>query len=152
MRPFKIIASSLLLLPIAEIAAFIAVANLIGIATALVLLVALSVTGVFLLRSLSVGAVSRLRRAAGGLDVDRLDLDGSGIAAAIGAILLVVPGFITGILGALVIFPATRKTLTAAFRHLLLSGRKAPRSRIVDLEPGEWQPVPTHELPPRTGS
>jgi UPF0716 protein FxsA len=149
MRPFKMIGLGLLVLPAAEIAAFVGVASLTGLATAVVLLILASVAGILVLRNLGGGAVTRLRTAAGRAEVTAVGLDGAGIATGLGGILLAIPGFITGLLGALVIFPLTRKWLMAAFRRLLASHQPRTGRPIIDLEPDEWRPMPSPKLPPR---
>ena len=109
MRPFKMIGLGLLVLPAAEIAAFVGVASLTGLATAVVLLILASVAGILVLRNLGGGAgnLPGCGRAAGRAEVTAVGLDGAGIATGLGGILLAIPGFITGLLGALVIFPLT---------------------------------------------
>jgi UPF0716 protein FxsA len=151
MRLFKVIALSLLMLPVAEIAAFVAVASLVGLTMAFALLIATSLAGIVVLRNLRGGAVTRLRTAAGKVEMTGVDLNGAGIATALGGILLVIPGFITGLLGVLVIFPLTRKWLMAASRRLLLSRQKRSGPPVIDLEPDEWQQLPSPKLPPRRG-
>jgi UPF0716 protein FxsA len=149
MRRFKMIALGLLALPAAEIVAFVVVASLTGLATAFVLLVLTSLAGIVVLRNLGEGAVTRLRTAAGEAKMTAVGLDGAGIATALGGILLVIPGFITGILGAMAVFPLTRKWLMLAFRRLLASHESRSGPPVIDLEPDEWHQMPSPKLPPR---
>jgi UPF0716 protein FxsA len=149
MRPLKRIALGLLLLPTAEIAAFVAVASFTGLGTAVVLLVLTSIAGVLVLRRLGENAVARLRAATGGIEMTSVNLEGSQAATALGGILLVIPGFITGVLGALVIFPTTRKWLAAAFARLLATPRPQSEPPVIDLEPDQWQRLPSPKLPRR---
>jgi UPF0716 protein FxsA len=149
MHPLKMIALGLLVLPVAELAAFILVVVLVGFSTAFILLILVSLAGLLMLRQVGSGAVTRLRTAAGHAEVTGLTLDGTGMAAALGAILLVIPGFITGLLGAMVVFPLSRRWLLTALRRLFSDRRRPAGPQIVDLTPGEWQPLPNPQLPPR---
>jgi UPF0716 protein FxsA len=149
MHPIKVIGLGLLLLPVVEIAAFILVASLVGVASAFLLLVLMSVAGLLVLRQVGSGAVTRLRTAAGNARVAGLTLDGAGMATGLGGILLLVPGFITGLLGIAVMFPVSRRWLLSASRHLVSAGRESGGPQIVDLAPDEWQPLPDPKLPPR---
>jgi UPF0716 protein FxsA len=148
MQLVKWIATGVLILPLAEIVAFIAVASQIGFAKALVLLVLISFFGVLVLRHAGAGQVNRLRTAAGG-DFRTIALGGGAAGTALGGILLVIPGFVTGLLGFLMIVPATRDWLVqTALRHLLDRPRQPPPGTI-DLAPDEWQSLPDPEAPRR---
>jgi UPF0716 protein FxsA len=147
MHPIKGIAFGLLALPVAEIAAFIVVASLVGTATAVVLLVLVSLSGALVLRHVGSGAVTRLRAA--NAQIAGVTLDGSGMAAALGGILLIIPGFITGLLGVLVVFPVSRGWLLRVFRHLFSRDPRKARPQVIDLAPDEWQALPNPQLPPR---
>jgi UPF0716 protein FxsA len=151
MRPVKMVVLGVLLLPLAEVAAFILVASITGLGVAFVLLILASLAGVFVLRSVGDGgAVSRLRAAAGRVDINEVNLDGRGIATGLGGILLLIPGFITGLLGLAVIFPPTRQWLLAGFRHLLFApGRQPTGPHVIDLAAEEWRDLPSPKLPPR---
>ena len=149
MRPLKMIALGLLVLPLAEIAAFVLVAGLIGSVNAFLLLVAVSFIGVLVLRKVGTGAVTRLRAGGSTAAITGLTLDGAGAAAALGGILLVVPGFITGVLGAMVMLPRSRSWLVAGFRSLVTNGARPAPSGVIDLAPEEWEALPAPRLPRR---
>jgi UPF0716 protein FxsA len=149
MHPLKMIALGLLALPLAELVAFLVVAGLLGFATALMLLILVSCGGLLVLRRAGMGAVTRLRTAAGSTRVSGITIDGTGSATALGGILMVIPGFITGLLGAMVIFPLSRGWLLTAARHWLAPGKPPNGPQIVDLAPDEWEALPTPKLPPR---
>jgi UPF0716 protein FxsA len=149
MHPIKMIALGLLALPLAEIAAFMVVASLVGFAAAFVLLVLVSFVGILVLRRVGSGAVTRLRTAAGNAEITGVTLDGTGMGTALGGILLVVPGFITGVLGAMVVLPATRAWLMTALGRLLSYGSRQTGPRVIELAPDEWEALPTPKLPPR---
>jgi UPF0716 protein FxsA len=149
MQLFKWIATGLLVLPVAELAAFILVASQVGFVTALGLLILISLGGVLVLRHAGGAAVTRLRTAAGASEIRGIALDGSGTSTALGGILMLIPGFITGVLGLLMLVPATRSWLTEmTVRHFTQRPRTPPPGTI-DLTPDEWRQLPDPELPPR---
>jgi UPF0716 protein FxsA len=148
MQIVKWIATGVLVLPLAEIVAFVVVASQIGFAKALVLVLLISFFGVLVLRHAGAGQVTRLRTAAGG-NFRTIALGGAGAGTALGGILLVIPGFVTGALGFLMIVPATRDWLVqTALRHLFDRPRQPPPGTI-DLTPDEWQSLPDPEKPRR---
>jgi UPF0716 protein FxsA len=149
MQLVKWIATGLLVLPVAELAAFILVASQFGFATALGLLILISLAGVLVLRHAGGAAVTRLRTAAGGGEIRGIALDSSGTSTALGGILMVIPGFITGVLGVLVLMPATRAWLTEMTMRQFSQRPRTPPPGTIDLTPDEWRQLPDPELPPR---
>ena len=147
MRPLKMIAIGLLAWPAAEIAAFILVATLVGTSVALLLIALVSFAGLMVLRHFG-GGVTQLRAAAEQSSAAAITLDGTKIAPRVGGILLVIPGFITGLLGVLMLFPISRRWLSAGCRCLLASPRQPASPEIIDLAPNEWQTLPNSKLPP----
>lgn len=122
--------------PVVEIAAFVAVAAAIGVLWAFVLLIATTVLGVALLRHFGTEHLVKLRVAAGGT-VEALRVDGAGLIHVLGAVLLVLPGFVTDAVGLALLLPPVQRRIVA-----LLGGRAAaPRARdgVVDLDPDEWR-------------
>ena len=150
MRAIKMTALGLLLLPIAEIVAFVLVAHAIGFVAALLLLILLSLSGIHVLRQAGSGAVSELRTATGYARVSTVNLDGGGAARALGGILMVIPGFITGVLGIMVVFRPSRQWLFAAIAHLFPSGPRQAEPQTIDLDPDEWQRLPSPRQPRRS--
>jgi UPF0716 protein FxsA len=142
MHPIRAIGWGLVALPAAEIAAFVLVASLMGLSTAIVLLILVSLSGVLVLRRVGIGTMRRLRTAGATVEIAAVDFQGSDLGTALGGVLLVIPGFITGLLGAIVVFPRSRQWLVAALRRHFSAPRR--RSDVLDLAPEEW-----HELPPR---
>ena len=143
MNVAKYLLLTILALPLAELAVFIAVASQIGFGWALALILAGSLAGGYLLRHAGGSHIARVRVAINrGLDqgsFTALQADGRGGAVLLAGILLLIPGFITDMLGLLVLAGA-----------LLRTGRQAPRSDgVVDLEPEQWQRVPDPVLPDR---
>jgi UPF0716 protein FxsA len=149
MQLVKWIATGLLVLPLAEITAFILVASQVGFITALGLVILISFLGVLVLRHTGGGAVTRLRTAAGRSEIRSIALGGSSAGTALGGILMVIPGFITGVLGLLMILPATRDWLAGTMLRQFTQGPRRPPPGTIDLAPEEWRPLPDPELPPR---
>src|ERR1700687_1943377 len=139
MHPLKMVAFGLLALPLAEFVAFLLVAGFLGFATALALLILVSLAGLLILRQAGGSAVTRLRAATGNAKIASVALDGSGTATALGGILLVIPGFITGLLGVLVILPVSRGWLLSAARRWFTRSRSQTGAQVVELAPDEWE-------------
>ena len=97
----------LIAVPVLEVFVFIEVGQAIGWLLAVVLLLGTSVAGVQIVRIQGRAALERVslavsgRRAPGGAAVD-------GALGFLGGLLLVVPGFVTDALGALLLLPPTR--------------------------------------------
>src|SRR5215475_1139360 len=117
MRLVKMIAIGLLTWPLAEVAAFVIVAMWLGVSTALLLLILVSCAGVLVLRRFG-GRVTRLSKSGGQGKLTAISLDEPGMMPGLGGILLVIPGFITGVLGALILFPLSRRWLLAGCQRL----------------------------------
>ena len=133
---------SLILLPLAEIAAFVVVALLIGWLWACCLFLATSALGVLLLRRSGRGDLERFRAAFAQDGVYAIHLESPGLGPVLAGILLVFPGFITDIAGALLLLPAVRRALRAAFGRAVESRRRQRDPSVVDLTPQEWHQVP----------
>ena len=137
---------SLLLLPVMELAAFIAVAVAIGLGWAVLLILFGSFCGLMLLRQSGGAHVARIRAAVGGGSFTALQADGRGGLLILSGVLLLIPGFITDALAVLLlIWPALRAAGDA------LGVRQAgPASRspdgVLDLEPEQWRRVPDPQL------
>jgi UPF0716 protein FxsA len=130
---------AVLLLPLMELAAFVAVAAQIGFFPALALIAAGSFAGVLILRHAGGSHIARVRVALGEGRFTALQADGSGGLILLAGILLAVPGFITDVLGLLLLIAPLRRAIAAAF------GRAPPGTRangVVDLPPEQWRRVP----------
>jgi UPF0716 protein FxsA len=137
---------AVLALALAELAVFIAVAANIGFAWALGLVLAGSLTGALVLRHAGGSHIARVRVALGDGNFTALQADSSGFLILLAGILLLIPGFITDIVGLLLLIGPLRRALGAA----LQGGRPPPRGDgVVDLEPEQWHRVPDPTLPDR---
>lgn len=129
-------------LPLAELAAFIAVAATIGVVLALGLVLAGSLAGALVLRHAGGNHIARVRVAMNqGLErgsFTALQADGPGGLLLLAGFLLLIPGFITDLIGLLVLVAAL--------------GRHAPPTRadgVVDLAPEQWRRIDDPALPGR---
>ncbi|HZQ13026.1 MAG TPA: FxsA family protein [Pseudolabrys sp.] len=140
---------AVLLLPVMELAAFIAVAAQIGFLPALALIAMGSVSGVLILRHAGGGHIARVKVALGNGSFTTLQADSSGVLVLLAGILLAIPGFITDVLGLLLLVAPLRRAIGAA-----LGGQSdGPRADgVVDLPPEQWRRVPDRELPDRRGA
>lgn len=112
----------LVAVPVIELLVTIQVATVIGWVDTLGLMLLVSVLGFFLLKWAGLGALRRFRA-----DVDAGRLPGDsvvdGLLILVGGVLMVLPGFVTGAVGLLLILPPIR----AVVRHLVL---RVVRSRV----------------------
>ena len=141
MRLVKMIAIGLLAWPLAEVAAFVVVAALVGVSTAFLLMILVSCAGLLVLRHFG-GRLTQLRGTAGRSRVAAISLDETGMMPGLGGILLVIPGFITGVVGVLMLFPLSRRWLVAGCQRLFAATPPPAGPGIVDLGPNEWRPLP----------
>jgi UPF0716 protein FxsA len=120
----------------AECIVFLAVVQTIGLIGAIALGVLTSCLGATMLRRVGAGAVMALRQAANGLEPsDGGLLDGSLIA--LGGVLLLLPGFLSDMVGIALASPSFRQWLARRF-----SGRsRRRRIEVIDLSPQEWRSV-----------
>jgi UPF0716 protein FxsA len=121
---------AVLILAIIEIAVFVGVAQLIGFGWALLAVLVLSAAGMFALAREGKRGWRRVRDAArSNSPVGPQAADG--IAGAVGALLLFVPGFFTGVVGALLLVPPIRKF--AARRVQAITEKRVPSNVAGDL-------------------
>src|SRR3954447_23399556 len=137
----------LLMLPFVEIAIFIAVALKLGTLAALALTILTSLGGMAVIRNAGSSDVQRVRTAFGERTISRIEVDGRGVLTVLGGFLLVLPGFLTDILGLLLLLPLTQHLIDAALRRAVVRMERASgRPEVVDLPPGEWKRVPEERL------
>jgi UPF0716 protein FxsA len=146
MNVAKYLLLAVLTLPFLELAVFVAVASSIGFLGALLLLVAGSMAGAMVLRHAGGNHIARVRVAMGDGGFSALQADSAGAATLFAGILLLIPGFITDVLGLLLLIAPLRRALAALF------GAKPAPARadgVVDLEPEQWHHVPDPALSDR---
>jgi len=137
MNVAKVLLLVVLALPVLELLAFGAVAATIGFGWALILLLAGSFAGALVLRHAGGNHIARMRVAMAEGSISSLAADSTGSLVILAGILLLVPGFITDLVGLGVL-------IVTLFRP-----RRAPPRRadgVVDLEPEQWHRVPEPAL------
>jgi UPF0716 protein FxsA len=92
--------------------------------------------------------VSRLRVVIGEQRLTALETDTAGTMFLLAGVLLLVPGFITDLIGIAVLIPPLRRGIAALLLRSVKS-RAARSDGVVDLEPDEWRQVPPEKLPDR---
>ncbi|MGG4468750.1 FxsA family protein [Paenibacillus alvei] len=99
---------ALLFLPLVELAAFLLSGRFIGIPETLLLVVVTSALGAFILKKEGVKAIKNVQEQ---LNSGRLPGDAilNGFCVLLGGILMLLPGFLSDIAGALLLLPPTRK-------------------------------------------
>lgn len=109
-------------LPIAELAVIIQVADGIGIPETIALLILIGAVGAWLCKREGIGVLRRIQSRIDHGDVPTKEVVDGGLIMLAGAFLL-APGFITDLLAILLLLPPTRAVLRGAFLAVL--GRRA---------------------------
>lgn len=134
------------LVPAAEIAVFIAVGKAIGILPTILLTFATAIAGASLMRRQGLETLARLRAE---MDMGRVPGEtlGHGGMILLAGMLLLVPGFLTDVIGLLLFLPPVRRlvwrllsrgmTVTVVGAGQARNGPRGPR--VVDLEPGAYR-------------
>ena len=126
----------IILIPIIEIYLFIKIGSQIGALSTILLIFATAIIGVYYakfegLNTLKSGFVQLSKNRSPTYEVL------SGAAIAIAALLLIIPGFATDILGFLIIFPLTRKIIFSKFTKKN-AFRKNNKNNFID---GEFEDI-----------
>lgn len=157
-----------LVLPLLEIAGFVIVGRMIGVLATLGLVLAAAVVGIVLLRRQSLGALSRAQEELGAGRDPSPHLVSAAVTV-IAALFLIVPGFLTDIIGLLLLIPAVRRlawrllkgrvalsSRFAGFRGGFGAARQTRRpetadSKVIDLDASDFSRGPNPESPWRLG-
>jgi UPF0716 protein FxsA len=130
----------------AELAAFAAVVHVIGFAGAILACILTSLAGLSTLRRLGLSAILRLRQVVvsrtseqSGLSREAV-LDGT--LAGLGAVLMLLPGFLSDLVGLALAAPSVRFWVTERLKLGKLGRPAAPRA--IELAPPEWS---RHDAP-----
>ena len=124
----------IILIPILEIYLFIKIGSQIGAFTTISLIFITAIIGVYYARY---EGLNTIRSGVSQLYKNQIPLFElmSGAALAIAALLLILPGFATDLLGFLIIFPSTRKIIF----NLFAKNRKSEMHVKDDLIEGEYE-------------
>ena len=126
----------IILIPIIEIYLFIKIGSQIGAITTILLIISTAIIGVYYakyegLNTLKSGFIQLSKNKTPAYEVL------SGAAIAIAALLLIIPGFATDVIGFLIIFPITRKLLFSKFIKKI--NKKNPEKK--DFIEGEFEDI-----------
>ncbi len=139
----------LLAWPLIEIALFVTIGGAIGLWLTLLVVIGTAMLGIALLQRQGLRSAERLRRQMDQMR-DPLGVAGDGALRAFGAILLILPGFLTDFLGALLLIAPLRAILIARISRKvgaasMRSDQPARRSDgiVIDGEFVEVDPEPT---------
>jgi UPF0716 protein FxsA len=122
----------------AELAAFYAVAHAIGLGGALLAGVATTLLGFANLRENATVALQRVRAAISGAKT-REGAMAEGMIGSFGAILLILPGFLSDIVGLVLTIPSVRDDLASKMRSHQPRGGRDVQLTAIDLNPSEWR-------------
>lgn len=125
-----------LLILLAEIAAFLAIMVVAGFAWAFGLVVFMSLAGALILRHAGGNHIARVRAALGEHRLSALRADGSDVTMLIAGLLLLLPGFISGFFGILLL----GWSLMTGHRRRRRTNEQA--DGVVDLDPQDWRTIP----------
>lgn len=124
----------------AELVAFAAVVHLIGLAGAILACILTSLAGLSTLRRIGLSAILRLRQAVATTTSEQSGLSREavldGTLAGIGAALLILPGFVSDLVGLALAAPSVRYWVTEKLKRGKLGRPAAPRT--TELAPWEW--------------
>ena len=131
----------IILLPVIEIYLFIKIGAQIGALTTIFLIFITAVLGVYYARyeglnTLKAGFVQLSKKETPAYEVI------SGAAIAFAALLLIIPGFATDLLGFFLIFPITRKIILNKFSKKF-SSKKNTKNNFID---GEFEDIDDHNV------
>lgn len=146
----KWIVIAILLLPIAETAAIVSVAAIIGLPWALAFMVLTTLSGFLVLRRAGRGRIARFRVAVADTDITAIEANTDGFLTVLAGLLLFLPGFLTDLVGAAMLFAPVRRRVTRVFRRWVDDRQHRDRS-FIDLAPGEWQQVTDDDSRNATG-
>jgi UPF0716 protein FxsA len=129
-----VVLAILIIVPIVEIAVAIQVAHHIGGLDTILLLLGLSLGGVWLAKRAGFGVMARMRQ-----QVERGVLPGNelidGVLVFVAGVLLLIPGFVTGVIGLVLLLPPVRAGVREVVKRNL-------RGRVYRISPG-GPPGPT---------
>lgn len=155
--PFSLVPVLLLVIPLAEIAAFIVIGREIGVLWTLAMVFFTAVLGSVLLRVQGFGIVNRIRSEMEAGRVPGRELV-HGVMILVAGILLLTPGFITDAMGFLLFVPAIRDAAWRFIRSrvtVVSSGARRPGGPppgpngkpTIDLDDSEFEREPDRDSP-----
>jgi UPF0716 family protein affecting phage T7 exclusion len=143
--------------PLIELAVFVQVANWIGWPEAFGLLLLISIAGVFIVRHQGLGVYRKVRAEIRAGIVPTVQLV-DGLLILIAGVLLILPGFVTSVIGLLLLLPPVRTiahrilrrrfSVRVANRVVKVVNTRGPASRSTPPDAVEVLPPAPRQLPP----
>jgi UPF0716 protein FxsA len=130
---------SILLVPVIEIYLLIKIGSQIGAITTILLIFTTAIVGVYYAKYEGINTLKSGFAQLSKNEVPTYEMI-SGAAIALAAILLIIPGFVTDVVGFLIIFPITRKLIFSKFIAKLKSD-KNKYERKKDFIDGEFEDI-----------
>lgn len=144
MRQLPFLLLALLALPLIEIAVLIMVGSSIGVLVTIGLVILTGILGMVLLRLQGFSVLSRIRN-----EMDRGQVPDKSLAdaamIALAALFLILPGFVSDVVGILLFLPPVRAFLRSVIGKRVTIVRASGRARsgsehdVVDLDPAEYR-------------
>lgn len=140
-----------IVVPIAELAVIIQVGQAIGVLPTIALLILVSVVGAWLVKREGLGVLRRVQQSLDRAQLPHRELIDGALVMLAGAFLL-SPGFLTDLLGIVLLVPPTRAVVRTAllhrFRDRMVAGVRTTRfGRVVDVAGRDWPPPPPRRRP-----
>lgn len=147
----------LLALPFLEIAGFIVLGSKIGVLATLALIILSIFLGVFLLRLQGFGLIQKIREETAAGRTPKRELV-HGVMLVFAAFLLIIPGFITDIIGLLLFIPAVRDigwrfisdrvvVVNSGNRRSSRTSRSQIKDKVIELDPEDYSSKPDPNSP-----
>lgn len=129
---FPLLFVLLIVVPLAELYVIVQVAGVVGLVETILLLIAVSVAGAWLLKQQGLSTWARLQASLARGEMPHREVV-DGVLIVVGGALLLTPGFLTDVVGLLFLFPPSRAAFKRAARRLFARwarNRVAPGVRI----------------------
>ncbi|WP_144493661.1 FxsA family protein [Bacillus pumilus] len=120
----------LILFPAVEISLFLISSKIIGILPTMLLIVVTSALGAYFARKQGIEAFQKVQRDLQYSKMPRVTIV-DGFCILIGGLLLLIPGFLSDIIGALLLIPMTRKQIKPLFERWLRNMSNRNRYTII---------------------
>lgn len=124
----------LLIVPIAELWVIVQVADQIGVVYTVLLLLFVSIAGAWLLKQQGLATWDRMQAALRRHEMPTKEVT-DGALILLGGALLLTPGFLTDVVGLILLIPVTRAAVKSAFRTML-ARRVKVRYGVTQTQPG----------------
>jgi len=132
----------------AEVAVFLAVAAVIGGVQTLFLLIATSLLGLVVLQYPGRARIYRVHDAVTKDGISGLQAGGDAFLTVAAGFLLLLPGFMTDVLGLALLLPPVRGYIGGRFRRHMRTHPSRPPG-VVDLERDQWDRLPERKIDDR---